>query len=135
MMKKLGVTIYAPRDPYESPELVHIEGTHAAVMATIAHLNELVQVLNPHICCLVLPIEPRFYTKILGRQGSNLFKLLARHWGNIVIPDSRYSDQGIHFLVHLFDFRRIWRLSNPSIIPRLFLSLSLSLSLSYESNV
>lgn len=99
-MKKLGVTIHAPRDPYDAPELLHVEGTHAAVMATLTHLYELVQVLDPHIRCMVLPIEPKFYTKIIGRHGANLFKLLARHWVNIVIPDKEYSAQGINFPIN-----------------------------------
>ena len=101
MMKKLGVTIHAPSSLYESPELVHVEGFYAAVMATIAHLNGLVLVLNPYICCMVLPIESRFFTKIIGRNGTNLFKLLARHWVNIVIPDKDSSYQGFSF-IHSF---------------------------------
>ena len=83
--EKHHVDIHVPNSQV-STDQVYVLGDYEHAIAYINHLNEMVQVLSVHIYSMTIPVEPKHYMKIIGHRRSNLYKIMTRHWVNVIIP-------------------------------------------------
>lgn len=88
---RFNVNITVPDNRSFSDE-ISIKGCASDVKEACKYLKKLIDPLEMNIHHLTLRVEPDYFFQILGKNGTNLFRLSARHWVNVSLFNNLLGD-------------------------------------------